>query len=83
MADIKVSYSQLSGISLSGNIIPNIIDEIPILCIAAAYAQGETDIREAGELRFKESDRIQSTAKMLQAMGASNEVCRMKSLTPF
>jgi 3-phosphoshikimate 1-carboxyvinyltransferase len=73
MADIKVSYSQLSGISLSGNIIPNIIDEIPILCIAAAYAQGETDIREAGELRFKESDRIQSTAKMLQAMGASVE----------
>ena len=65
--DIYISSSQLRGIDVPDNIIPNIIDEIPILSVAACFAEGQTVIKNAAELRVKESDRLhaisQGTAK--------------------
>ncbi len=72
--DITVRYSpNLRGTSLEPHEIPNLIDEIPILAIAAAFAQGKTHIRHAAELRVKESDRIATTAGNFRAMGAQVE----------
>lgn len=62
--------SALHGCTFGGDLIPRMIDEIPALAVAAAHADGETEIREAGELRAKESDRIATVAEMLQALGA-------------
>ena len=70
VADLRVRPSQLHGISIGGDIIPNLIDEIPILAVAAAVADGETEVRDAGELRVKESDRIGTLAQNLTALGA-------------
>ncbi len=68
--DIRVRYSpNLHGTELLPEEIPNLIDEIPILTVAAAFAQGMTAIRNAAELRVKESDRIATTAGNLRAMG--------------
>ncbi|MEG2571011.1 MAG: 3-phosphoshikimate 1-carboxyvinyltransferase, partial [Clostridia bacterium] len=57
-ADIVVESSKLHGVRISGDIIPNVIDELPILAVAAAFADGFTTISDALELRNKESDRI-------------------------
>ncbi|MEM6785237.1 MAG: 3-phosphoshikimate 1-carboxyvinyltransferase [Bacteroidota bacterium] len=59
----------LVGIELGGAIIANLIDEIPVLAVAAALAEGPTTIRDAAELRVKETDRIAATAAMLRAFG--------------
>ncbi len=69
-ADIYVRSSDLQGASIGGDIIPEIIDELPILAIAATQAYGETVVRHAKELRVKESDRIEAVAMNLRAMGA-------------
>jgi 3-phosphoshikimate 1-carboxyvinyltransferase len=70
VANIKISASNLKGAGIiEGAIIPKMIDEFPILCIAAASAEGETIIRGAKELRVKESDRIATMTKALQAIG--------------
>ncbi len=72
--DIRVRYSpELCGTELLADEIPNLIDEIPILSVAAAMAQGVTSIRHAKELRVKESDRITTTVQNLRAMGAQVE----------
>ena len=71
VADLRVRSSALRGVSVNGAMIPRAIDEFPILCVAAAYAQGRTEIREAAELRVKESDRIATMARELSRMGAS------------
>ncbi len=71
VADLCVRYRPLRGVRIEGEIIPRMIDEFPILCIAAAMAEGETHIRGAAELRVKESDRIQVMADALQSMGVS------------
>lgn len=63
----------LQGVSLGGALIPNLIDEIPVLAVAAACAEGRTEIRDAAELRVKETDRIAATAAFLRAMGAEVE----------
>lgn len=74
VADLLIrGGSPLKGVSAGGSIIPNIIDEIPVLAVAAAFAQGETTIRDAGELRVKESDRIAAMAGELCKMGAGVE----------
>lgn len=68
--DILVRYSEnLHGTIVEPHEIPNLIDEIPILAVAAAFAQGETHIRHAAELRVKESDRISTTVSNLRVMG--------------
>ena len=71
MADILVKSSQLHGISIYGDIIPTLIDEIPIIAVMAAGAEGTTIIRDAGELRVKETDRIETVTDNLLAMGCS------------
>ncbi len=69
-ADITVKYaSRLEGIVISQNLMANIIDEIPIICLAAACAHGTTVIRGATELRYKESDRISMLAEGLTTLG--------------
>lgn len=72
-ADLAVETSRLKGIEIGGEIIPRIIDEIPILTVLATQAEGRTIIREAEELRVKETDRIKSMAEGLKKMGAHIE----------
>lgn len=72
-ADLEVKKSILKGVELSGEIIPNIIDEIPILSIAAAFAEGETLIRDAAELRVKESDRLQAVSDGFSMLGIAHK----------
>jgi len=74
MADLVVRSSELYGIDLGPADVASAIDEIPVLCLAAAVAQGPTTIRGAGELRHKESDRLNGIAHGLRAMGARIEV---------
>jgi 3-phosphoshikimate 1-carboxyvinyltransferase len=68
-ADLRVRSSALRAIDLGPDDVAAAIDEIPILCLAAAHAGGTTTIRGAGELRHKESDRIAGTADGLRALG--------------
>lgn len=69
VADIHVKYSALTGIDVPANIAPSMIDEFPILFIAAAMASGETTTRGLHELRVKESDRLSQMAKGLELLG--------------
>ena len=62
IADIRVRSAKLHGISFGGAIIPRLIDEIPILAVAALFADGDTVISDAGELRVKETDRLHAVA---------------------
>ena len=73
VADIVVESSHLKGIDISGKIVPRLIDEIPVLAVAASMAKGTTTIRGAEELRVKESDRIDTTVRELSKMGANIE----------
>jgi len=73
LADIMVESSELKGIEIGGDIIPRLIDEIPVLAVAGCVARGKTIIRDAGELRVKESDRIATVASELSRLGARIE----------
>lgn len=70
VADLRVRYAPLQACEISGEIIPRLIDEVPILAVAAAFAQGTTVIKDAAELRVKESDRLAVMAAQLNQMGA-------------
>ncbi len=70
-ADLIVTSSSLHGVTLSGEIIPRTLDEIPILMVLSCFAEGLTVIRDNGELRLKESSRIDVTAENLRKMGAN------------
>jgi len=72
-ADLTVRSGPLKGTVIEGELIPRTLDEFPILCVAAAAAEGETLIRGAQELRVKESDRIAAMAKALRGMGVAVE----------
>ena len=73
VADLLIQSSYLKAIEIGGDLIPRLIDEIPLLAVAACMAEGNTIIRGAGELRVKESDRIASTGQELTRLGASIE----------
>ncbi|QGG47734.1 3-phosphoshikimate 1-carboxyvinyltransferase [Heliorestis convoluta] len=73
VADLIVKSASLQGTTIGGDLIPRLIDEIPILAVAALCAQGKTVIRDAAELRVKESDRIAVLAGELRKMGATIE----------
>src|SRR4030042_6033345 len=73
VADLESSFSKLNAITVESKFIPNIIDEIPILCVASAFADGKTMIKGIGELRFKESDRISSITTQLRILGVDIE----------
>lgn len=69
-ADITVQTSDLKGCVIQGSLIPKLIDEIPIIAIMACFAKGQTVIKDAQELKVKESNRIDVMVKNLSAMGA-------------
>ncbi len=70
MGNVSVRGALLRGTVIEGDEIPNVIDELPILAVAAALAEGRTVIRDAQELRVKETDRLSAVAHNLKAMGA-------------
>lgn len=73
VADLLIRHSALRGVEIGGALIPRLIDELPVLAVAAAYAQGVTTIRDAQELRVKESDRAAATVAGLRALGGRAE----------
>ena len=71
LADLLVRYTpSLKGCVIEGDIIPSLIDEIPVIAVLAAYADGTTIIRDAQELKVKESNRLDIMVHHLSAMGA-------------
>ena len=72
-ADIVVESSDLTAVEVAGDLIPRVIDELPIIALAACHAKGTTVIRDASELRVKESDRIAATVDGLTRLGADVE----------
>ena len=71
IADILVKTSSLHGITIEGDIIPTLIDEIPVIAVMAAVAEGTTVIKDASELKVKETDRIETVTDNLKAMGCN------------
>ncbi|EAZ91810.1 3-phosphoshikimate 1-carboxyvinyltransferase [Crocosphaera chwakensis] len=71
VADLRVKSCQLKGCTIAGDILPRLIDEVPILAVAAIFATGKTVIKDAAELRVKESDRLAVMASELTKMGAN------------
>ena len=69
VADLRVRHSQLKGAHIGGDLIPRLIDEVPILAVAALLADGKTTVTEAAELRVKESDRLAVMAAALTQLG--------------
>lgn len=73
IGDIKISYSELVGTEISDELIPRLIDEIPIIALLATQAKGKTVIKNAEELRVKETDRIKAVVELLTTLGARIE----------
>ncbi len=69
-ADIVVEPSTLAPFEISGAIVPRLVDEIPVLCALACFIDGTSVVKDARELRVKETDRIESTVAALSALGA-------------
>lgn len=72
-ADLSVTSSDLKGVEISGSLIPRLIDEIPIIALLATCAQGKTVIKDAEELKVKETNRIDTVVNELSKMGANIE----------
>jgi 3-phosphoshikimate 1-carboxyvinyltransferase len=72
-ASLTVRTAPLRGATIKGQLVPRAIDEFPILCVLAAFANGETIVDDAGELRVKESDRIRVMAEELGKLGITVE----------
>jgi 3-phosphoshikimate 1-carboxyvinyltransferase len=73
VGDIQIEYSELQGCEISGEIIPRLIDEIPVIAVLATQANGQTIIKDAQDLRNKESDRITAVVTELKKLGANIE----------
>ncbi|MDA0366009.1 MAG: 3-phosphoshikimate 1-carboxyvinyltransferase [Chloroflexi bacterium] len=73
VADLLIRSAQLHGVEVGGDVVPRAIDELPLVALAGALAQGPTVIRNAEELRVKESDRVAATAAVLRAFGVEIE----------
>ncbi len=73
IADIVVKTSELKGVTVGGDLIPTLIDEIPMIAVIACFAKGITVIKDAAELKVKESNRIDTVVTNLKAMGAHIE----------
>jgi 3-phosphoshikimate 1-carboxyvinyltransferase len=74
VGDLIVRSSTLSGVDTAGLNLATYIDEVPILAVAAMFAEGETKFHNLGELRVKESDRLQGTADIVSALGGNAEI---------
>ena len=70
VADVTLEAGTLKGITIAGDLVVRAIDEIPVLAAVSAFAEGETVVREARELRYKETDRIAAVVAQLHALGA-------------
>ncbi|MDR1702661.1 MAG: 3-phosphoshikimate 1-carboxyvinyltransferase [Sporomusaceae bacterium] len=70
VADIEVTSANLKGVTIEGSIIPTLIDELPVIAVAALFAEGTTHVQDAGELRVKETDRISAITQELGKLGA-------------
>ncbi|NLZ38279.1 MAG: 3-phosphoshikimate 1-carboxyvinyltransferase [Firmicutes bacterium] len=70
IADLYVQSSELKGVEFGGKLIPRLIDEIPIIAVAALFAQGRTIIKDAAELRLKETDRLTAITEEFAKLGA-------------
>ncbi len=76
VADIHVTYSpDMHGTTIGGDIIPTLIDEIPVIAVLATFAKGKTIIKDAAELKVKESNRIDTVVNGLEAIGANVKAC--------
>jgi 3-phosphoshikimate 1-carboxyvinyltransferase len=73
-ADLRVRYGALRGVEVPAERAPSMIDEYPVLAVAAAFAEGTTVMRGLKELRVKESDRLAATAALLRANGAAADI---------
>lgn len=73
VGDLKIKYSDLKGCIIEGEIIPRLIDELPVIAVLATQAQGTTVIKDANDLRNKESDRIKAVVTELKKIGADIE----------
>ena len=73
VADLLIESSELTGVEIGGDLIPRLIDEIPVIAVAACAAKGTTIIKDAAELRVKETDRIRNLAGELSKLGADVE----------
>lgn len=73
VSNITVKSSELRGVEIGGDIIPRLIDEIPIIAVAAAFAEGKTQIKDAAELKVKESNRIKAVVNELKKCGVKIE----------
>ncbi len=73
VGDIKISYSNLKACTIEGEIIPKLIDELPVIAVLASQAEGQTIIKDAQDLRNKETDRIKATVAELKKLGADIE----------
>ncbi|KUO51208.1 MAG: 3-phosphoshikimate 1-carboxyvinyltransferase [Desulfitibacter sp. BRH_c19] len=73
IGEIIIETSNLHGVQFGGELIPRLVDEIPVLAVAAACANGITEIRDAAELKVKESNRIEAICRGLKQMGADIE----------
>ncbi len=73
VADLVVRSSELRGVEVGGELVPRAIDELPLVALAGALAEGETVIRDAAELRVKESDRVATTGALLRTLGVTLE----------
>lgn len=71
VADIRVKYSHLKAADISGDIIPRVIDELPLIAVLSCFADGTTAIRDASELRVKESDRITAVVNGINLIGGN------------
>ena len=74
VADLRVRTSALKGVEVPAERAPSMIDEYPVLAVAAAFAEGATRMQGLQELRVKESDRLEATAAMLRANGVTVEI---------
>jgi len=75
VGDIRVRYSRLKGCTIGGDIIPRLIDELPVIAVLAATADGQTVVKDAGDLRNKETDRIETVVTELKKIGVDIEAC--------
>jgi 3-phosphoshikimate 1-carboxyvinyltransferase len=70
VADILVRSSELRATTVSGGLVPRAIDELPLVALLGCFAEGDTVVRDAAELRVKESDRVEAVVEVLGRMGA-------------
>jgi 3-phosphoshikimate 1-carboxyvinyltransferase len=87
VADLQIAYNPLQGITITPEEVPGLIDELPVIAVAATQAKGITEVRGAAELRVKETDRIGTTVSELRRMGANIEALpdgfRIQGPTPL